>query len=212
QALGTLTASATVAAAPAAVDINTQNDTALVSIISTAVADVSVSVTDSADPVFTATAFSYSVTVRNEGPDAATGVVANVTAPGTVNATVSSQGACTTNAGSLQCQLGDIASGAMATITITTSSATAASLTANATVTSTSVDRVAGNNSAQQATTINAPPPPPPPSGGGNGGGGGGTGGGGGGGGGGGAADPLLLLICSLLAAGTARRRPLRAR
>lgn len=207
QALGNLTASATVAAAPAAIDINTQNDTALTTIAATAVADVSVSVTDSADPVLTGTTFSYSVTVRNDGPDPATGVIASVTAPGTVSAITSSQGTCSTTGDTSQCQLGEIATGAMATITITTLSATAANLTASATVSSTTVDRVSGNNSAQQATTINAPAA--------GGGGGSSSGGGsnsGGGGGGGGATDPLLLLIAMALTAATARRRPARVR
>ncbi len=209
---GTLITAVSVVAAPAAADVNDQDNVAQATIISLPVTDVSVAIADSADPVSTNTAFNYSVTLRNDGPDPAMGVVASVTVPGTVSSTIPTQGSCTNSAGTLQCQMGDLASGATATVTITTASSTAASLTAIATVTSTTTDRVTGNNSAQHTTTVNAPAS----GGGGTGGGGGASGGGGGtsggGGGGGGAADPLLLLIGLALSLGAARRRAARAR
>jgi uncharacterized repeat protein (TIGR01451 family) len=85
-------------------------------------ADVFVTKTDSVDPATVGVPVTYTLTVGNDGPDAATGVTVTDTLPSSftfVSATPS-QGSCT-NTGPVfvSCDLGTLASGATATVDIT---------------------------------------------------------------------------------------------
>jgi uncharacterized repeat protein (TIGR01451 family) len=187
--IGLLSADVAVAAAPSAADANTANNAVVTTISSRPVADLSVTVTDSADPVQTGTAFSYTVAVRNNGPDSAPAATAAITVAGAVTGATASQGTCTIAGASVNCAFGVLASGATVNVTINTSVATAGANTLQATVVGGGTDRTAGDNSAQQVTTIAAPPPPPAkPKGGG------------------GTLDTILLTLGGLLAARRARR------
>lgn len=194
---GSLTATATVAPAPTVGDASPANNSSVATVTSRPIADISVSITDTADPVTAGAGFSYQITVRNGGPDEVTDVTATVEIPGTVSISSSTHGTCASNAGAFQCTIGALTSGSTAIITITTSSNNVGAITARATAASTSDDRVAGNNSAEQTTTINAKP---------SGGGSGGSGGGGGG-----TISPASMLVGLLLLALMRRIRPSRS-
>ncbi len=191
--IGTLSADAAVTAAAAASDTNTANNSLSVAVTSRAVADLSVTATDSADPVQTAAGFSYTVAVRNSGPDEMPGVTAAITGAGSATAATSTRGTCTISGANVNCTIGALANGATADITITTSVAAAGTNTLGVTVAGGGTDRTAANNTVQQATVVNAPPAAAPPR--------------SGGGGGGGAIDLLMLLALCLLLFHTRRRR-----
>ncbi|HTD84942.1 MAG TPA: DUF11 domain-containing protein, partial [Candidatus Binatia bacterium] len=103
----------------------------------------------------------YTITVSNNGPDTANlATVSDPIAAGTTHvSSTASQGSCTLASGVVTCNLGSIASGASATVSIVArvDSAGAKVDTATATSSSTS-DPVAGNNSA--SATVNGFTPP----------------------------------------------------
>lgn len=136
------------------------------------VGDVSVDVTDSADPVQRDTNYQYTATVRNVSGDPAPVDFAATVTGATVASATTSGGNCTTTTSTVACSLTGPAPGASTTITINTSSATVGTASISAGVTYAGTDSVAGNNSASASTTISAPPAPTPPGGGGKGGGG----------------------------------------
>jgi len=127
-----------------------------------ATADLAVTKTDSADPVNVGQQFTYTVTVTNNGPNAPSDVTLTDTLTGaaTFGTITPSQGTCTAPAGgSFTCNLGTIANGANATVTIQVTPQTAAggtTLSNLASVTSSATDPVPGNNSATQTTAVNS--------------------------------------------------------
>jgi uncharacterized repeat protein (TIGR01451 family) len=84
-------------------------------------ADLSVTKTDSQDPAVRGHEFDYIITVTNGGPEAAQGVVVTDTLPkgaGFSKATTT-QGSCTRSKRIVTCNLGNLAAGAGAVVTIT---------------------------------------------------------------------------------------------
>ena len=126
-------------------------------------ADLSVTKTDSADPVIAGTSFSYTLTVTNAGPSAAATVALSDTLPaGTVFASLVSPGgwSCTTPAvgsgGTVSCSQASMAVGsAVFTLTVTVIPTTApGSISNTATVSSTTFDVDAGDLTDSETTTI----------------------------------------------------------
>lgn len=142
-------------------------------------ADVSVAATAAPDPVTTGDNLTFTITVSNAGPAAATNVTLANTLPAgaaLVSATVS-QGSCS-GSGPVTCALGAIASGSNATAVVVVAPTQTGSASLTASVAASEFDPNTANNAVTVAATVNAP------SGGGGGeGGGGGNGGGEGGGG-----------------------------
>jgi uncharacterized repeat protein (TIGR01451 family) len=154
------------------VDSNAANDCASVSVSSTVLkADLQVtSKTASPDPVLAGQPLSYVISVINNGPDPATNVVVSDTLPSLVNlgglqSATPSQGTCvpagpangTTQ--NLSCNLGALAVGATATVTVVIlpSVATSGPRTNTARLTSLDVgDPVPNNNSAQVTSQVTA--------------------------------------------------------
>jgi len=92
----------------------------------------------------------FTVSVSNAGPAPATGVVVRDTIPSKLAyvSSSASQGSCTVASGTVTCNLGTLASGASATVTIVGgTSKFNGTVTNTATVTTTSPDVVTGNNS-----------------------------------------------------------------
>ncbi|SES47891.1 DUF11 domain-containing protein [Actinokineospora terrae] len=122
-------------------------------------ADVSVSVTDSADPVsLGGSPYTYTVSVANAGPAGATGVSVSTTLSGanrTINSATSSQGSCTVSAPTVSCALGAVAASGSATVTISVTPSATGTITATSTVSATETDPLSGNNTAAQSTTVN---------------------------------------------------------
>jgi Ca2+-binding RTX toxin-like protein len=122
-------------------------------------ADVSVSVTDSPDPVSLGGGnVTYTLSVANAGPSGATGVTTATLLSGASAGIVSatpSQGSCSISAPQVDCSLGSIAASGSATVTITVTPAATGTITATSVVDATETDPVDGNNTAAESTTVN---------------------------------------------------------
>ncbi|WP_136520072.1 DUF11 domain-containing protein [Cellulomonas telluris] len=114
-------------------------------------ADVSIAKVMTPDPAPVGSAVTATLTVRNDGPNTATGVTVADTPPaGWEGVTASTtQGSCAVTDGTVGCSLGDLADGATATVTLTGTTAagsTATALTNVASVSTTAVDPAPANN------------------------------------------------------------------
>jgi uncharacterized repeat protein (TIGR01451 family) len=125
-------------------------------------ADLSVDVKfDAPDPATVGQPLTWSLVVRNDGPDKVSGVTLSDTLPAGVEL-VSAAG-CT---GTVACALGTLGPNELRTITIVVRPTAAGTLSNTATVSAAGVaDPVASNNSASSSTTVAATTPLPPPDG-----------------------------------------------
>ncbi len=125
-------------------------------------ADLSISKTDSPDPVLVGGSLIYTLVVRNAGPDSAEGVEVRDALPtgATLVSVSSSAGSCEGAAGTVSCSLGSLASGASVEVTISVTATTAGIMTNTATVSATTADPVMGNNSSTTTTTVVTDLPP----------------------------------------------------
>jgi len=119
-------------------------------------ADLSITKSDSPDPVLRGNTLTYTLTTRNAGPQAATGVSVTDFLPAGVSlqSAVPSQGSCTPGLATVSCNLGQIASGGQATVTIKVTPRVDGAITNRATVQSSVLDPNTANNSAQATTTV----------------------------------------------------------
>ncbi|MFN2977520.1 beta strand repeat-containing protein [Terriglobus aquaticus] len=115
-------------------------------------ADLSITLSASGGTTTGSTA-SYTATVKNAGPQAATDVAVSLQAPttGVLTGATSTVGACSSVNG---CTLGTIASGSTATIAIQVLQTTAGSGSLNAQVQSSSTDPVSSNNVASSSIAV----------------------------------------------------------
>lgn len=150
-------------------------------------ADLQVTATDAPDPVTLGGTVTYTLTVRDAGPDDAAQVVLTDLLPvgATFVSAAASQGGCTRAAGTLTCALGTLAAGATATVEVVVRPDAAGALVNQASVAATEPDPSSLDNAASEATTVTEPPAQP-------------EGGGGGCGCGGAAAGPGGLLLAAL--------------
>ena len=139
-------------------DPNPNNNTATQdTTVVAAAADVQVTKTDAPDPVIINQNLTYTVTVRNNGPQAAQNVVLTDTLPAGPTF-ISATAPCAQAAGTVTCNLGTFASGAQTVITIVVQPLAAGSLTNMASVSSTTADPNAANNSASATTMVSSIP------------------------------------------------------
>jgi serine protease AprX len=113
--------------------------------------DVSLAITDNPDPVFVGGELNYTLTIRNSGPDIATGVILADTIPPEASflSVDTTQGTCNYNgAGVLTCDIGRIGSGAFVTIDVRISVQMAGTITNAAAVSIRGNDPDLSNNSA----------------------------------------------------------------
>ncbi len=122
-------------------------------------ADLAITKVDSADPSRAGRDLTYTITVTNNGPNPATGVTVTDTLPSglTARSSSASQGSCSGTA-TVTCALGDLASGASATVRIVVRPSSAGTITNTASVAGNQPDPNGANNSATQGTTISAAP------------------------------------------------------
>ena len=111
----------------------------------------------------------YTVRVRNNGPDTATGVVLTnrvVGPPNSAASVVTSSGTCDLAGPGVVCDLGSLTSGALATVTFNAIPASAGIFSNDAEAAGTSLDPVTANNFDIHRTSVSAPvtgvvgPPP----------------------------------------------------
>ncbi len=121
--------------------------------------DISLTLTDSPDPVSIGGNLTYTITVANAGPATATGVRVTNTLPAGVNfvSANSSQGSTTLNGGVVFADLGTVPGGANATVTIVVMPVTGGTLTNTAVVSRAEADPLPGNNSASVSTLVKTP-------------------------------------------------------
>jgi uncharacterized repeat protein (TIGR01451 family) len=121
-------------------------------------ADLAITKSDSPDPVKGGQNLTYKVVVTNNGPGTATGVVMTDNLPKNAGfASVSTtKGTCEAKPAkaTVTCNLGDMASGTSATITIVVKSPTKGPISNKASVTATSPDPNSSNNSDTETTTV----------------------------------------------------------
>ena len=127
-------------------------------------ADLGVTQTDAPDPTIPGTSVTYTLTVTNHGPAAATGVVAGDDFPTNaafVSATAS-QGTCSHTLLAAQCALGTLAMNASATMSVVVTPSAAGTMSNTALVSGNEPDPNTGNDSVVEMTTVEPCPPPAP--------------------------------------------------
>jgi uncharacterized repeat protein (TIGR01451 family) len=127
--------------------------------IGCAAADVSVAKTDAPDPVHVGQPLTYKVTVTNNGPQAATGVTVTDQLPKNAGfgSAQTTQGTCTLKPEkrTVTCNIGGLAPGSFAVVTIVVKPTQKGTITNTATVTSASPpDPNQSNNSASTTTSV----------------------------------------------------------
>jgi uncharacterized repeat protein (TIGR01451 family) len=130
--------------------------------------DLSLTKTDSADPVTLGDTFAYVLTVRNLGANDAASVTVTDPLPSQVSyvSATPSSGTCQKTGNKVTCDLGQVNAGASASATITVKASKSGTASNTATLTSAD-DTNAANNVSTQTTVINKKPTAPkhlPPS------------------------------------------------
>ncbi len=122
-------------------------------------ADLTISKSDSPDPVLAGGTLTYSLVITNNGPANATGVVVTDTLPADVTF-VSASAGCSHTAGLVTCNAGSLANGGADTyqILVTVNAGASGILLNGAEVSGSETDPNPGSNSATAGTTITTPP------------------------------------------------------
>jgi uncharacterized repeat protein (TIGR01451 family)/CSLREA domain-containing protein len=160
-------------------------------------ADLSITLAGSPNPVAVNGTLTYTMSVANSGPDDATGLIAALSLPASVNIASSSSG-CTKDALTVvvRCAFSSLSNGANAQATVTVTPTQSGIINATASVGFVGTDPNKVNNTATKSITVSGSAS---------------NGGGSGGGGGGGIVNPLLLLGMLVLYSGVLLLRRRRA-
>lgn len=135
-------------------DPTNNTDTEPTLVVGPATADLLIVKTDAPDPQAAGAPVSYTFTITNNGPAAATNVTVTDTLPaGTALVTASS--GCSVASGTLSCLVGTLAPGASTAVGVTLSTPPVAGLLTNvASVSATETDPVPANNTEPEDTTL----------------------------------------------------------
>jgi uncharacterized repeat protein (TIGR01451 family) len=118
--------------------------------------DIGVSITDTPDPVFVGSNLLYTIVVTNNGPSSAANVRLTNSLPPfvTIKGATTSQGSLNTNGSPIFGNLGSVATGSSATVTVTVAPILTGSITDSVTVASDALDSNPGNDMATAVTTV----------------------------------------------------------
>ena len=119
-------------------------------------ADLAVTLTANPNPIPLGGVLTYTALVTNNGPVTAPNVVLTSTLPPNVSFISASQGATVANGNTIICNLGNLAVGASATVTINARGIIVSGGTATASVASSVTDPLPGNNTASVTTAVTA--------------------------------------------------------
>ena len=128
--------------------------------INSSVANISLTMVDTVDPVFVGYTITYNLTVSNAGPDSALNTILTDNLPvglSFVSATPT-QGSCGHTVQVVTCTLGDIASAGTVSIQLVASATSSGVKSNTASVSSNTADPWSANNSASASTTVNPIP------------------------------------------------------
>ena len=121
-------------------------------------ADLSVAISGPSGPIKNKQSFAYTVAVRNSGPDSAKSVMLTNSLASQqevdVQAISTTVGTCSRSKDSVTCSLGNMLSGATATVTIVLVATGSATVVDTSTVTSSTQDPGPANNTATISTTV----------------------------------------------------------
>jgi uncharacterized repeat protein (TIGR01451 family) len=122
-------------------------------------ADLQVTATDAPDPVTLGETVTYTLTVRDAGPDDAAQVVLTDLLPHgtTFVSAAASQGDCTQAIGTLTCALGTVPAGATATVVLVVRPGAAGALVNQASVAGAEPDPALQDNAVSEGTTVAEP-------------------------------------------------------
>jgi uncharacterized repeat protein (TIGR01451 family) len=122
-------------------------------------ADVTLKISAAPYPAAIGSRLTYTLTVANRGPAVAAAVIVRDPLPPglTLVSASASQGSCTAKP-PVRCELGSLASGASATVTLVTRPKIAGRISNTASVSAATPDPDTNNNSATAATAVNGPP------------------------------------------------------
>ena len=137
-------------------DPDTSNNSRTVQTQAVIAADLSVKKVASKSEALVNQIFNYKLTVKNDGPAEATGVAVTDGLPAglSFSSVETTQGSCAHSSGLITCQLGSLASGATAVVTIKVKPRQPGTLTNTATVTGDLYDQDTTNNSATVTTAV----------------------------------------------------------
>ena len=135
------------------------NNSATASTVVGPSSDISLTMSDSPDPAVVNSNWVYTITVTNNGPSAASGVIVNQTLPAnvTIVGATTTSGTVATGAGSVTATIGSLANGAGAVISVTAKSSVVGTYSSTATATASQTDSNPANNSASASTTVSLP-------------------------------------------------------
>jgi len=121
-----------------------------------AAADLSLTKSDSPDPVSRGGTLIYSIVVTNNGPGSAAGVQLTDALPANVQfvSAASTAGSCTQTGGTVACNLGDLSNGTSVTVTIIVTPKKVGTLSNTAQVSSISPDPNPVNNTDTETTMV----------------------------------------------------------
>jgi uncharacterized repeat protein (TIGR01451 family) len=137
-------------------DPNSANNTTSITTTVDPVANLSIAKSAAPDPVTAGTGLTYTLTIINSGPSTATGVIITDTLPASVTFASASLG-CSNSGNMVTCNLADIVSSGIATVSIqvTVNPSAAGVLTNTVSVAGNEADLNMNNNSATITTTVN---------------------------------------------------------
>lgn len=138
-------------------DFNLANNTATVgTVVQSPTADIAVGLAANPSPILVGGIFNYTVSVSNNGPSTATGVVVTNTLPPNISliSANSSQGTCSSINNLITCALGTLLKGSNATITIQARALNVGTITATATASANQIDPAPTNNTASVTSTV----------------------------------------------------------